>query len=211
MKSIKGSAIAHCPNGCEPFEAEFWTLIRADQDLELKEALLGGELNLVSCPHCGEYFYHDKHVIYFDPPAEILAFVAPSSEKQTFAEVRKKMQKDFELLKANLASMNIDYDPVYISGLEDLKLMLDAEEVLSLQSEVIAAQSAQHGFKIAAIKPSSARAKGYPLYIPVKGEEFNAESVSQAVKELFAENPAFTLLETLLKDIKNGKELPKKI
>ena len=56
MKSIKSSGRIACPEGCEGFEAEFWTLIGADEDEGLKQALLGGELNLFRCPECGKFF-----------------------------------------------------------------------------------------------------------------------------------------------------------
>jgi len=211
MKSIKGEGIANCPNGCEPFEAEFWTLIRADQDTELKDALLGGELNLLSCPTCGEFFYHDRNIIYFDPSIELLAFVAPAHEKEKFQTIKEQMVKDFNLLKKNLTSLSINYDPFYLAGLEELKLMLEYEENITLQSEVVAAQSALHGFKIARLKPAAARVKGYPFYIPVNGEEFNKQNVLSAASALSAANPALTLLTALIKDIKGGKELPEKI
>ena len=55
MKSIKNDGAACCPNNCEPFEVEYWSLISADQNPDLKEAALGGELNLVQCPECGTY------------------------------------------------------------------------------------------------------------------------------------------------------------
>lgn len=211
MKSIKGEGIANCPNGCEPFEAEFWTLIRADHDTELKEALLGGELNLISCPHCGEFFYHDRNIIYFDPSIELLAFVAPTGEKENFAKVKEQMVKDFKMLKDNLTSLSINYDPFYLSGLEELKSMLEYEETITLQSEVVAAQSAAKGFKLARLKPAAARVKGYPFYIPLQGDDFSRDSILSAVSALNAANPALTLLAALAKDIKEGKDLPEKI
>lgn len=211
MKSIKGEGIANCPNGCEPFEAEFWTLIRADQDAELKEALLGGELNLISCPHCGEFFYHDRNIIYFDPSTELLTFVAPSSEKENFPKIKEQMTKDFNLLKNTLTSLSINYDPFYLAGLEELKLMLEYEENITLQSEVLAAQTAQYGFRLARLKPAVARVKGYPFYLPVDGEEFNKANVLAASSVLIAANPALTLLAAFVKDIKSGKDLPEQI
>ena len=75
MKSIRNESAAHCPSGCEPFEVEYWSLIRADQNPDLKESILGGELNLVRCPECGTYFHHDEDLLYLDIPAELLVFV----------------------------------------------------------------------------------------------------------------------------------------
>ena len=211
MKSIKGEGSVQCPNGCESFDAEYWTLIRGDQDQELKEALLGGELNLVSCPTCGEFFYHDRDIVYFDPPKQLLAFVSPKADKENFEQTKQKMKKDFEFLRKNLSSMNITYDPFYLAGIEELKALLDYEEFTNCQSDVIAACAAQKGFKVAALNAAEARLKGYPLYIPVAGNKYTAENVKKAAQALVAENPSLNLLNALIKDLKEGKDLPAKI
>jgi hypothetical protein len=209
MKSIKGEGRAACPNGCEPFEAEFWSLVRGDTDAELKDALLGGELNLISCPECGMFFYHDRHIIYFDPPLELLAFVSPNADKKDFAKEKEKMQADFRLLKENLKSMDISYDPFYLAGLEELKAMIEYETKVTEQSEVIAAYGAQKGYKLAPLKKALARVKGYPYYVPVAGGEFTKEAALKAAKDILNENPALTMLGAFVKDISEGAPLPK--
>ncbi|MDR0734514.1 MAG: CpXC domain-containing protein [Elusimicrobiota bacterium] len=211
MKSIKSSGSAVCPDGCEPFDAEFWTLIGADEDESLKQALLGGELNLVRCPECGKFFYHDRDIIYFDPPAQLLAFVAPNAGKKDFDKVKAKMQADFKLLKENLASLNIDYAPFYLRTLEELKAMLDYEAKISEQSEVIAAFAAQRGFKLAPLRRADARANGWPFYIPVAGADYNKEAVLKASKEVLAQNPDMGLLAAFIKGISAGEPLPPRI
>ncbi|MDR0952747.1 MAG: CpXC domain-containing protein [Elusimicrobiota bacterium] len=211
MKSIKGQGQANCPNGCEPFDAEFWTLIRGDQDTELKAALLGGELNLLRCPECETFFYHDRNFIYFDPSIELLALVSPKADKKDFDKIKTQMQKDFKLLKDNMTSLSIDYDPFYLAGLEELKAMLEYEEHITQESEVIAAYAAEKGYKIAALKRYGARLKGYPFYIPVDGGDYNAASVLSAAREILKINPSWHLLTALEKDLKAGKPLPEKI
>ena len=211
MKSIKSEGSAICPNGCEPFDAEFWTLIGADEDEDLKQALLGGELNLVKCPECGKFFYHDRNIIYFDPPSQLLAFVAPSCDKKDFEKTKTKMQADFKLLKDNLSSMNIDYEPFYLCGLEELKAMLEYETKVNEESEVIAAFTAQQGFKLAPLRRAAARVKGWPFYIPVAGAEYNKENILKASKEVLAQNPGLGLLAAFVKDISAGAQLPPRL
>lgn len=211
MKSIKSSGGAACPGGCEPFEAEFWALIGADEDENLKQALLGGELNLVQCPECGRFFYHDRNIIYFDPPAQLLAFVAPNADKKDFEKVTTKMRADFKLLKENLPGMKIDYEPFFLRGLEELKAMLDYEAKISEQSEVIAAFAAQQGFKLAPLRRATARVKGWPFYIPVAVADYNKETALKASKEVLAQNPAMGLLAAFIKDISAGAPLPPRI
>ena len=80
MRSLQNEAAAHCPNECDPFDVTYWSLVRADENPDLKAAILGGELNLVRCPECGTYFHHDGEIIYFDAPAELLVFVFSPKE-----------------------------------------------------------------------------------------------------------------------------------
>lgn len=211
MKSIKGEGIVNCPNGCEPFDAEFWTLLRGDHDLELKEALLGGEINLVSCPTCGKFFYQDRTIIYFDPPCELLALVSPKGDKVSFDAIKEQLKKDFETIKKTLTTLNIDYEPFYLSGLEEAKALLEYEDNAVLETEVTAVQSAQAGFKCAGIKPSLARAAQYPYQVPYEGDEYTKESALKAAKIVLAQNPSLKLLANFAAALSKGAPLPQKI
>lgn len=208
MKSIKGEGAAICPNGCPSFEAEFWTLICPEADLELKDALLGGEINLARCPHCGEFFYHDRTIIYFSPENRFLALVSPKADSKDFSKTKVKMQKDFETLKNNLTSLQIDYEPLYLEGLEQLKTEVEKEEILLLQSEVISALAAQKGYTSKTLDRAAARKKNYPFFIPADGE-YTSPNVLAAAQDIFKENPTLLLLENLIKDIKAKIPLPK--
>ena len=50
----------------EEFTAQLWEYIFTEYDPELREALLGGELNSVTCPSCGETFPAENRVLYRD-------------------------------------------------------------------------------------------------------------------------------------------------
>jgi hypothetical protein len=64
---------------------------------ELKEALIAGEINLVSCPKCGEMFYAECFILYHDSRNELIAFVYPLSFQNQGAQCKMKMRKEFEL------------------------------------------------------------------------------------------------------------------
>ena len=155
MKSIKNEAAARCPNHCEPFDVEYWSLVSADQDPDLKSAALGGELNLVQCPQCGTFFHHDGDLIYFDAPSELLVFVFSEKDRQREPELLARMQKDYQLIKNTLLKqLNMDYPPVSVFGLDALKEILHKEETLSYESEAVAATAAALGMKVVRLKPS---------------------------------------------------------
>ena len=207
MKSIKGEGIVNCPHCEESFDAEFWTLIRGDEDLELKDALIGGELNLVSCPSCGHFFYHERTIIYFDPTIELLAFVWGGKEED-FENHKAQMKKDFELLKNNLTSLNIDYQPFYLKSLAELKAMIEYEDFTRTQSEVIATLAAENNFKVIALKPSVARVSGFPFYAPINGQEYTLENFTKAASELLKQNSALNMLKVMLDEVEKTSKLP---
>ncbi len=168
MKSIKNEGPAHCPHHCEPFDVEYWSIIRADQDPDLKTAAMGGELNLVQCPDCGTFFHHDGNLIYFDAPEELLVFVFSEKDRANEKELRERMQHDYELIKNTiLKELHMDYPPVCVFGLDGLKQILQEEEHYSFESEAVAASAAAQGFALARLKPSYAREHHFPYYVPV--------------------------------------------
>ena len=210
MKSIKGEGSVNCPHCEESFDAEFWTLIRGDVDQELKDSLIGGELNLVSCPSCGNFFYHERTIIYFDPTIELLAFVWGGREED-FEKQKSQMQKDFELLKNNLTSLNIDYQPFYLKSLAELKAMIEYEDFTRTQSEVIATLAAENNFKVVALKPSVARVSGFPFYAPIYKEEYTLNNFTKAATELLKQNSALNMLKVMLDEVKKTSKLPAQV
>lgn len=167
MKSIKNSGAAHCPHHCEPFEVDYWSLISADQDPDLKTAIIGGELNLVQCPECGTFFHHDGELIYFDAPNELLIFVFAEKDRAREQELRARMERDYGIIKDTLfKQLNLDYRPLSVFGLDSLKTVLQEEEKLSFESEAVAASAAAQGFGVVRLKPSYARAHHFPYYVP---------------------------------------------
>ena len=210
MKSIKGEGSVNCPHCEESFDAEFWTLIRGDVDQELKDSLIGGELNLVSCPSCGNFFYHERTIIYFDPTIELLAFVWGGREED-FENHKTQMKKDFELLKNNLTSLNIDYQPFYLKSLAELKAMIEYEDFTRTQSEVIATLAAENNFKVVALKPSVARVSGFPFYAPIYKEEYTLDNFTKAATELLKQNSALNMLKVMLDEVKKTSKLPAQV
>ncbi|MBO5911703.1 MAG: hypothetical protein J6Q05_05965 [Elusimicrobiaceae bacterium] len=182
MRSLQNEATAHCPNECEPFDVTYWSLVRADQDPDLKESILGGELNLVRCPECGTYFHHDGEIIYFDAPAELLVFVFSPKDKPREHELKDKIEHDYQIIKNSLLKdAHLNYPPLCVFGLEELQHLLHHEEEWTAESEVVAAASATQGFEVARLKPSYARANHFPLYVPAaKGPTANDYAVAAA-------------------------------
>ena len=182
MRSLQNESAAHCPNECDPFDVTYWSLVRADENPDLKSAILSGELNLVRCPECGTYFHHDGEIIYFDAPAELLVFVFSPKDKPREHELKEKIEHDYQVIKNSLLKdVHLNYPPLCVFGLAELQHLLQHEDKRTAESEVIAAASATAGFEVARLKPSYAREHHFPLYVPApQGPSANDYAVAAA-------------------------------
>lgn len=210
MKSIKNQGFAHCPHQCEAFEVDYWSLISADQNPDLKAAALGGELNLVQCPECGCFFHHDGDLIYFDAPAELLVFVFSQKDREKEPELLKRMQEDYKIIKNTLLKqLHMDYPPVSVFGLEALKNILQEEELKSFESEAVAAASAAQGFGVVRLKPSYARKHHFPYYVPAPAGGKDANSYAVAASKVLREGLKSKLLRNLVDQLsQEGADSP---
>lgn len=211
MKSICNEAPAYCPNACEPFDVEYWSLVRADQDPDLKEAALGGELNLVRCPQCGTYFHHNRELIYFDAVAELLIFVFAKDTQEKQDSLRKRMERDYEIIKNTLLKqLKMDYPPILVFGLDELQERLHHWEKMVSESEVVAASCAAQGFSIVRLKPSYAREHHFPLYIPVSTTQSTTNDYAVAASKVLKSGIKSTLLLNFKDRMsQEGAQLPK--
>ena len=99
--------------------------------------LLDGELNIVVCPSCGEMFYAEHFMIYFDPSEELLAFVFPEARKREKEKCSKEMREKFENIKLESNSYVVDYEPMVFFGLESLMEFLVKQEENELEIQVV--------------------------------------------------------------------------
>src|SRR5579885_2279700 len=127
--SFKGEIEARCPKGCEAFTTEVWSFIRGDQSPELRDAILWRECNLLLCPECGAAFFPEAAYIYYEPAAELMAFVFPESFREKADFWRKKMHEDFVTIKQSLGKeVTLLQEPEIFFGHEELAVLLEKED-----------------------------------------------------------------------------------
>jgi hypothetical protein len=68
----------------------------------LKEKIVSGQLNLVSCPSCGRRFHVEIPFLYHDMAAREWIWVYPLREEQQGGVIRAKVEEMWESLKAKL-------------------------------------------------------------------------------------------------------------
>lgn len=185
MRSIKSQETLTCPNGCESFEADHWSFVNVTQNPELKDAVLGGELNLFRCPQCGAFFHGDTDFIYFDEQGSLLVFVFSDKNRKDKGDLLAKMRRDYAQLKDSLfKQLKLDFGPTYVFGLEELKEVVEKEQQRTDESEAIAAAAAAQGLKVARLKPEWARERGFPLYTAAGADETAKSFAGSARKVL---------------------------
>lgn len=195
MRSLKFSETVMCPNGCEPFEADRWSFVNVTQNPELKDAVLGGELNLFCCPQCGAFFHGDTDLIYMDEQAGLLVFVFSAKNRKDQKALREKMQQDYAVLKDNLLKqLKLDLGPLSVFGLEELKETVQREQRRTDESEAVAAASAARGFKVARLHPQWARENDAPLYVPA-GTDGSSSAFAAAARKVLGGGLKSPLLE----------------
>jgi hypothetical protein len=178
--------------------------VNAQQDPELKDLLLGGELNMVMCMECARVQYQDHFVLYQDKEIELVAYVYPEKQKEQAEELTKITLQGFrEAQDVFDASKRLDYEPELFFGLESLVRLLQADEEQHEQSDVAKAVCKEHQIPVAVLRPSFARKQKLLRAVP-GGENMKALSrpaVLQGLSQLLKANPLLTLYAALQKKI----------
>lgn len=204
--SFKGEIEAQCPKGCEPFTAEVWSFIRGDQSPALRDTILARECNLLLCDQCDTAFIPPEPYVYFEPQAEILAFVFPESDRAKESFWRQKMHDDFLVMGAGLGpELSIDVEPEIFFGLEELAELLEKEDYLGEEREVMEFIAKDLGLSLYQVSPRHSRQNGVPRSLPFDsslGKKATRESVIRGLEKLIAANDALTTFGRYLEDLK---------
>jgi hypothetical protein len=210
--SFKGQIEARCPKGCEPFETEVWSFIRGDTSPELRDAVLWRECNLLLCPQCGAAFFPEASYVYFEPEAELLAFVFPESYRAKEEYWRGKMHEDFVTMKRSIGGdLDLVSEPEIFFGQSDIAEALESEDFRGEEREVMEAVAGELGLPLYRVSASHARRAGVPRALPYaagKGAAPTRAAVVAGLEKLLAANDRLaeyrSYLERLRKDPSEG-------
>ena len=212
--SFKGVIEASCPNGCEPFAAEVWSFIHGGNSPELREAVAAKECNLLLCPGCWAPFFADAPYVYFEPAAEILAFVFPEHYRGQEPRWRRKMRDDFRALKQALGPrMPLDLEPEVFFGSVGLAEILSAEDLRSAEREVMECLAGKLGLCVYRVCPRFARRNGIPAalpFAPAPSEGATRANVIAGLERIVAANDRLAAYQSYLAGLRGSAdaELP---
>jgi len=197
-----------CEECGHEFRGTIWTAVHAGEDPELKELLLGGELNMVMCPECSHVAFQDHFVLYQDPPAELAAYVYPAHQVREADSLRKMMVQSFrEAQEVYAPKDRKSYDPVLLFGLEALVEMMTQEEARAEQSQIAQEICKENDIPFILLRPSEARQRGIMRVIPRTGKtpKPSREEILKGLDRLLALNPKLDLYAQLKKSIQVDK------
>lgn len=156
-----------CPACKFPNQVEVWSIINAAEDPELRDLLLGGELNMVECQSCKHVFHAEFFLLYHDPASELMAFVYPEAWKSAKAQWEEKTRRDFEEMQLQADDKHkVPYPPLTLFGFDELVAIVSWDEEVSVQGEIVKVLSDQNGLKLLQLSPAAARQKHLPMLLP---------------------------------------------
>jgi len=172
-------------------QAEVWSIVNVKEDPELKNLLLGGELNLVECEACKKVFYAEKFLVYHDSDREILAFVYPYTYRDERSKWEEKSFQDYQETKSDKTkSWDISYPPLTFFGLDELTKFLLEDEEVAIQSQIVEYLSNDRAFSIKKIGLAEARKRSLPYVLPFDSAptENKESSVLKALTKILEMN-----------------------
>ncbi len=147
-----------CPNCGHEYKGIVWTAIHSTQDPELKDLLLGGEINLLMCPDCAHVAYQDHFILYQDPAAELIAYIYPHAQQTDEEFLRAATVANFQEAQAVYDPKDRkDYDPQLVFGLDTFVAMMQKEDRLAAQSQVALAICKENAIPYILLRPNDAR------------------------------------------------------
>lgn len=176
-------------NYCQfPTTAEVWSVINVREDPELKDLLLGGEINMVECRSCRKIFYAEQFLVYHDPVNEHMAFVYPhaySNEKEKWIQ---KAQADFKESQANLAEEDrLKYEPQAYFGMDELLEAIKWEEESQIQSDIARHLAVREGIPFKELPRRQSRNQKMPIVLPYvmkSSEDAFEEAVLEGLRQI---------------------------
>jgi len=194
-----------CPECGEKYRGTVWVGVHAGQDPELKDLLLGGELNLVSCPECAQVAFQEHFLIYQEPAADLVAYVYPEGQRESETELRRLMLSGFQEAQGQMpAKYHLDYEPVLMFGLESLIELLEREIEIAEQSQIAQLICKVNQIATFVLRPYRARQLETVRVLPVVGDKPVPEGaeVIAGIDRLLSLNPALDLYAQLRDRIK---------
>ena len=189
----KENLCTHCQF---PNDVEVWSIINVKEDPELKDILLGGELNMIECISCKKVFYAENFLLYHDPAIHLMAFVYTFADQENRAQFEEKTRLQFdEYQVANAVTGILGYGPITLFGLDQLLELVEWDDAAHIQAEIASHLLKEKGFEFKKCKPSFYRQHRLPPLLPFKKESapINDGALLKAIHEIIELNDRLSI------------------
>ncbi|MCK4935761.1 MAG: hypothetical protein KAR84_02815 [Elusimicrobiales bacterium] len=201
--AIKGKFRITCPSCDHEFEVDFWTVVRGDRDLKLKEMLLEGEFDMFMCPLCKKVFLKEETFIYHDRKMDLFIFVLPSAYIAEKDKWIKKMEDDYVLVKETINKDNkFAGKPRILFGANTLRDLLLHDKDIEEETEVLQFMAEDLKINIKRMKGNFARKHDFTFVVPYIGSEITHSNILKAVKKIHAFNKSLPRLNKFMEFLK---------
>jgi len=206
--SFQGTVEINCPSCTDGFDAPVWSFVHGGTDIALRDQIKARECNLLLCPSCGAAFMPEVSWIYYEPDAEIMAFVFPETWRNEEASWRDKMKADFAQMRTVLGDrLPVDMEPDVFFGQDDLGDLLEKEDWRIDERDVMLEYAKELGLGVYKARPSWARANRAPAEFPYKGKGAPTRaSLIEGMKALIKANDALTGWTIFLERFEKDKD-----
>jgi hypothetical protein len=102
------------------FQADLYDSVNVTFDPELKNLILDGKINVITCSSCGKESYIDKSLLYHDMDANVMIYVHPKPEEINRDEIEQDLHKVIKPIP------NVRF--LLMFGMETLNLFLSFEK-----------------------------------------------------------------------------------
>ena len=114
-----------CPYCHKDFDTTIYTAINAEQDPDLKEACISGDIFRHTCPHCQHAFMIQPPLVYSDPSRKFLIWLSQQEPTESLKQLAEPLVKQgFKLRRCATVQEFAEKIQIFEDGVDDIMVEL---------------------------------------------------------------------------------------
>ena len=114
-----------CPYCHKEFDTTIYTAINAEQDPDLKEACISGDIFRYTCPHCQHAFMIQPPLVYSDPSRKFLIWLSQQAPAESLKQLALPLAKQgFKLRRCATVQEFAEKIQIFEDGVNDIMVEL---------------------------------------------------------------------------------------
>ena len=114
-----------CPYCHKDFDTTIYTAINVEQDPDLKEACISGDIFRHTCPHCQHAFMIQPPLVYSDPSRKFLIWLSQQEPTESLKQLAEPLVKQgFKLRRCATVQEFAEKIQIFEDGVDDIMVEL---------------------------------------------------------------------------------------